>query len=182
MTILLLLLLLLLVRRFLFMTVRVKGSSMLPTLKNGDILLVSRLLKGKQPFKRGDVVICHYPGRYLWKNRLPMLFVKRVVGLPGEWLEIDHETLLINDAPVEEPYLDMAYAHGRGITRRRRIGRHRYFVMGDHRDCSHDSRTLGAIWRGHMVGKVIGVIRIPLKLSKWLERVDRKLEKWLKQR
>ena len=70
--------------RFVVSVTRVKGRSMLPTLKNGDVLIVWRLLPFRRAFRRGDLVICHYPGRYLLHGRyLRQCFVKRVVGLPG---------------------------------------------------------------------------------------------------
>lgn len=158
----------LLIRRYLFMFVFVKGRSMMPTLKNGDLLLVRRFLPGRQPYKRGDIVICHYPGRKVKNTPIPMLFVKRVVGLPGEWLEIDHETLLIDGEPMPQPYLHPDYAHGRGVTRKRLVGRHRYFVMGDHRDNSHDSRSIGPLYRTMLQGKVVAVVHVPKRFSAWL--------------
>lgn len=83
----LLIIVVLLLFLFFMPVIRVKGRSMLPTLRNGDLLIVRRWLPRKEPLKRGDVVICRYPGRYLMKH-VPQSFVKRVVGLPGEWLQI----------------------------------------------------------------------------------------------
>lgn len=91
------LLVLTLFRHFVLTIVRVKGNSMLPTLKNGDILIAWKLLSRLNAFRRGDIVLCHYPGRFVIKGKyLRQCFVKRVVGLPGEWLAIDHKRLLIN--------------------------------------------------------------------------------------
>ena len=179
MSLLLTLLALLLVCRFLVVMIRVKGSSMLPTLRNGDLLIVWRALSRKQPCRRGDIVICHYPGRYIL-GRVPQRFVKRVVGLPGERLAIRGGELFINGAQSPEPYLDPEYAHPRGNIRERLIGRHRYFVMGDHRDSSHDSRAVGTLHRQELLGRVIAVIHIPEKASEWLEGLDRRTETLLR--
>jgi len=151
----------LLVAAFLIQPVRVKGESMLDTLQDGEVMLVTKpeYLFGDPAF--GDVVICHYPGRGL------EYFVKRVMGLPGDVIEIRDNTVYRNGEALEEPYLtperndngfDMAPFF---------LGEDEYFVVGDNRYNSHDSRDwkdddpdmdVGPISKGMIVGHVRQVI------------------------
>lgn len=144
---------------------RIKGSSMLPTLKSGDWTFVWRLpyLWGRP--KRFDVVICHFPGRRV--KRLPFLpqsFVKRVVGLPGETLEVIEGVLHVDGQPVAEPFLDPA--HTRFFRSRPPItlGPDEYYVLGDNRDSSNDSRRVGPLRRRAIVGRVVCVLWPPVRI------------------
>ncbi|MBE5779471.1 MAG: signal peptidase I [Clostridiales bacterium] len=125
------------IRTCLFEPVRVDGQSMLDTLKDGEVMLVTKpeYIFG-QP-KNGDVVVCRFPGtKNEGKN-----FVKRIVGTPGDVIEFRSGVLYRNGEAVEEGY----------ITERRRdpynmepitLGEDEYFVCGDNRINSHDCRTL----------------------------------------
>lgn len=131
-----------LISRFLGQFVRVKGSSMEHTLKNGDILLVTR----PGTYRRGEAVICRYPRRtaktleinaaftLTWHT----LFVKRLVALPGDAVEIREGQLFVNDLPVPDPPL-MASMPRDYV--RQQLGRKECFVIGDNRRASHDSRA-----------------------------------------
>ncbi|MGN0779270.1 MAG: signal peptidase I [Aristaeellaceae bacterium] len=138
---------------------RVKGSSMQPTLRTGQWLLVSRLAYRLGQPRRGDVVICHYPGRYLdrWK-RIRQSFVKRVIGLPGETIAIIEGVVHIDGQPLDEPYLDPMRNRFRRSMPERVLGPDEYFVLGDNRDSSNDSRRVGPLPRSMMVGRVCQVI------------------------
>ena len=138
---------------------RVKGSSMLPTLRTGQWLLVSRLDYRLGSPRRGDVVICHYPGRYMdrWKL-IRQSFVKRVIALPGETVEIIEGVVYIDGAPLQEPYLDPARCRFRRQMPARTLGEDQYFVLGDNRDSSNDSRRIGPLPRSMLVGRVRRVI------------------------
>lgn len=144
-------------RLFVMELVRVKGGSMQDTLRNGQIMLVWKL--GWQP-RRGDVVICKYPGRYLDKHKLiPQYFVKRVIGLPGETLSMEEGKVLIDGRMLMEPYLSEGRnRRRRGLEARKLTG---YFVMGDNRDSSNDSRGVGPIERRMLVGKAVAVLWPP---------------------
>ena len=141
-------------RLFVVSLARIKGRSMLPTLHDRDVALVWRLGYLLRMPRRGDVVICHYPGRGNTN------FVKRVIGIPGDIIEIRDNVVYQNGTAVEESYLtpernnngfDMPPFH---------LGEDEYFVMGDNRDASHDSRnyysdgTPSAITRNMICGHV----------------------------
>ena len=163
------------IRAFGFELVRVDGESMDNTLANGEIMFVTkydyastwlsfpwqddeskekatRITTGGNP-QRFDVVICRYPGRG------DTNFVKRVVGLPGDTIEIRDGYLYINGDRYEEPYISDEYRSGRLNT----FGPYtvpagEYFVMGDHRSNSNDSRSQGAISRDMIIGHVRTVL------------------------
>lgn len=147
------------VRFFVLSFARVKGRSMLPTLRDREWLLVWRLPYVLGRPRRFDVVICHYPGRRM--KRLPFLpqcFVKRVVGLPGETVEVIEGVLHIGGQPVEEHFLDPQ--HTRFFRNRPPVtlGPEEYFVMGDNRDNSNDSRRIGPLKRRAIIGRVACVL------------------------
>lgn len=139
----------LVIRTFIFEPVRVDGNSMLNTLRDGEIMFVTKpeYLFGDP--MHGDVVICRYP------NRKPY-FVKRVVGIPGDTVGITGNVVYINGEAIDETYLAderNRYDHTmQPIT----LGENEYFVMGDHRDDSNDSRSssVGPLMRNQIIGHV----------------------------
>ena len=146
---------LLMSRLFLFQLVIVKGRSMLSTLENGQLLWVSMLTYRLHKPRRQDVIICHYPGRRM-KN-LPFLkenFVKRIVCVPGDIVEVLSGVVYVNGQPLDEPYLDPLHTRGRMTRPAVMLGADEYFVMGDNRNNSNDSRRIGPIRRDMIVGRV----------------------------
>lgn len=145
----------LLLRHFGVELVRVKGNSMLDTLHSGQVLLVTRPDYRLGRPQRYDVVICHYPNRYAdrWKL-LRQCFVKRVIALPGETISMEEGIVHINGVPLQEAYLAAEHTRFQSSMEPRTLGEDEYFVMGDNRDRSNDSRRVGAIRRSAMVGKV----------------------------
>ena len=165
----------LVIRSVIFEPVRVDGSSMDDTLANGEIMFVSkfdysstwlslpwqsdedkekapRFTIGGDP-QRFDVVICRYPGRG------DTNFVKRVVGLPGDTIELREGYLYVNDEMYEEPYINNEYRSGRLNTfGPYTVPEGKFFVMGDHRNNSNDSRSVGPIDRNMIVGHVRQVV------------------------
>lgn len=153
----------LMLRLFVVNVARIQGGSMLPTLHNRDFALVWRLPYLFREPRRGDVVICHYPGRMM--KRLPFLpqaFVKRVIGLPGDTLEWIEGELLLNGEPLAEPYLDPARCRFPRTRPPVTLGPDEYFVLGDNRDSSNDSRRVGPLSRRAIRGRVVCIL-FPLK-------------------
>lgn len=153
----------LLIRLFVVNIVRIRGSSMLSTLHDRDWVLVWRLPYQFRRPRRGEVVICHYPGRRMRRCKwLPQAFVKRVIGLPGDALEIIEGTVHIHGEPLSEPYLDPARCRLKPSRPVRVLAEDEYYVMGDHRDRSNDSRNVGPIRRRALRGRVVCILW-PLK-------------------
>lgn len=151
-------LLALLLRRFVCMLVRVKGHSMQDTLHDGDFMLALRYgLFGR--IRRFDVVICRYPGR---KGH----FVKRVVGLPGERISMEEGALYVDGAEVTEDFPLRRSLRGFD---ERTLGPDEYFVMGDNRPCSSDSRRVGPIHRRAILARVCCVF-LPLRRRQRIRR------------
>lgn len=132
------------IRTFLFEPIRVDGESMCDTLQDGEIMLVTKpeYLFGDPQV--GDVVVCHYP------ERGNTNFVKRVIGVPGDTITIENGVVYRNGEAVEEPYLTPGRNQGSyyDITEPFVLGDDEYFVCGDNRDNSHDSRNYYPLGRG----------------------------------
>ena len=151
-------LLALLLRFFVCMLVRVKGKSMMDTLQDGDFMLALRYgLFGD--VRRFDVVICRYPGGKGY-------FVKRVVGLPGERVSMEEGALCIDGEVVAEDFPLRKSLRG---FEERTLGADEYFVMGDNRPCSHDSRRIGPISRSAIHARVCCVFW-PLRRCRRIRR------------
>ena len=119
----------------------VKGSSMRETLLNGDVLLTKRY--GKREIKRFDIVICRYPGR---KGR----FVKRVIGMPGERIRMEKDVVYINDEELTENFPKRKCMR---CFEEVSVPADCYFVMGDNRPSSNDSRKVGPIHRKAIIAR-----------------------------
>lgn len=137
---------------------RISGQSMTPTLRHRDWALVWRLPYLFRAPRRQEVVICHYPGRRLRYCRwLPQAFVKRVIGLPGDVIEIAEGVVHINGEALPEKYLSPDRCRLPRSMPPRTLGPDEYFVMGDHRDRSNDSRSIGPLSRRAIRGRVVCV-------------------------
>ena len=117
---------------------------MLPTLADGDRVLMNKNLG---ELKRGDIVNFLYP-----KDKSKQ-YIKRIVGLPNEKIEIHNGTVFINDSEIEEPYVDQNLNQSKQNTRAQIIPENQYFVLGDNRDNSSDSRAWGTLQKELIVGK-----------------------------
>jgi signal peptidase I len=138
------LLIYLLIRTFLFENYRVVGSSMVPTLENGEFLVVNKLGFRLHPPQRGDIIVFTDP---VSPDRK---LIKRVIGLPGETVEIQDGMILINRQVLDEPYLEDPGGSSRPASV---LPEGEYFVLGDNRNNSSDSRTWGTLSRERIVGK-----------------------------
>ena len=124
---------------------RIYGSSMTPTLVNGNIVAAIRY----GDYDRGDVVAFYYNNKIL---------VKRIIGLPGEQVDIDENgNVSINGEPLEEPYLEETALGEWDIELPYQVPDGRYFIMGDHRSVSSDSRNsqVGCISEEQIIGQLI---------------------------
>jgi signal peptidase I len=125
---------------FLYQPVRVEGTSMLPGLEDQDRLFINKMAFRVGEVHRGDVVVFHYP-RDPSKS-----YIKRVIGLPGDRVQVDHGRVVINGQFLPEPYVPARFADDRSQPEMQ-IPAHEFFVMGDHRSISSDSRDFGPVDR-----------------------------------
>lgn len=133
-----------LVRTFLFENYRVLGHSMDPTLENDQFLVVNKLGYRLHDPKRGDIIVFRDPRTDQRK------LIKRVIGLPGEMLEIEDGQVFINDQLLDEPYITNS---GHYSQPRSPIPEEQYFVLGDNRDNSSDSHNWGTLPRDKILGR-----------------------------
>jgi signal peptidase I len=127
---------------------RVQGTSMEPLLLDGERIVVNKFVYRFQPVARGDVVVFWYP-------RDPSVsFIKRVVGLPGDLVEMRAGQLLVNGLPVEEGYLPEGFRDGDNYPPTE-VRKGYYFVLGDHRRSSNDSRTWGEVPEKYIYGRAV---------------------------
>jgi signal peptidase I len=127
---------------------RVQGTSMEPLLLDGERIVVNKFIYRFQPIERGDVVVFWYP-------RDPSVsFIKRVVGLPGDQVEIRGGRLRVNGTPVREAYLPEAFRDGDNFPPTE-VRKGFYFVLGDHRRSSNDSRSWGEVPEKYIYGRAV---------------------------
>lgn len=134
-----------LVATLLLPVLQIFGSSMTPTMQNGDIVFSMKT----NAFQRGDVIAFYYNNKIL---------VKRVIGCPGDWVDLDQDGVVyVNNEKLSEPYVtDMAYGDT-NIELPYQVPDGRLFVMGDHRSTSVDSRNtaVGCVAQEQIVGKIV---------------------------
>lgn len=123
---------------------RIEGKAMLPSFKDGDRILVE---KNVSEIKRGEVVAFLYP------KDTTRLFIERVVGLPNETVSILNGRVFINDKELDEPYLDQTYNQAKSSFPPIKVPDRNYFVLGDNRDNSSDSRYWGTVQAELIVGR-----------------------------
>lgn len=131
---------------FLYQPVRVEGTSMLPMLEDQDRLFINKLAYRVGEIQRGDVVVFLYPHDH------QKSYIKRVIALPGDTLRIDHGLVYVNGKEVHETYVPRQFEDDRSQPEMT-VPSHEYFVMGDHRSISSDSREFGPVDRDLIYGK-----------------------------
>ena len=135
---------------FLYQPVRVEGTSMLPRLEDHDRLFINKFVYRITAIERGDIVVFHYP-RDPEKS-----YIKRVIALPGDRLRVDRGLVWLNGNPLPERYVPEEYKDSRSMTEIVIPGGS-YFMMGDHRSISSDSREFGPVDRDLIYGKAVFV-------------------------
>ena len=133
---------------FLYQPVKVEGTSMNPLLTDQERIFINKFIYHFEPIERGDVVVFWYP---LDRSKS---FIKRVVGLPGETVEIRAGQVYVNGRELENQFIPSGYLDGSNYGPRR-IAADEYFLMGDHRDSSNDSRVFGPVARQYIYGKAV---------------------------
>jgi len=133
---------------FLYQPVKVEGTSMAPLLSDQERIFINKFVYRFEPIVRGDVVVFWYP---LDRSKS---FIKRVVGLPGETVEIRRGTVYINEEVISEPYVPPQYADVSDFGPIK-VPRGSYFVMGDHRISSNDSRVFGPVASQYIYGRAV---------------------------
>lgn len=125
--------------------IRVDGSSMEPTLHNGEFLIVNKLAYKFGSPQIGDVVVFHFPGNPEQE------YIKRIIGLPGDNVVIVNGQVRVNDQPLDEPYISAPPAYEDSLT----VPAGTLYVLGDNRNNSSDSHSWGPVALDQVVGKAI---------------------------
>ena len=135
-----------LVSSFFITVLKVTGDSMTPTFETGQIVIA----QNSSTFETGDVIAFYYNNKVL---------IKRVIGSPGDWINIDEDgNVTVNGVAIDEPYVDaLSYGENTDITFPYQVPENRYFVLGDHRSTSIDSRstTVGCVTEEQLIGKIV---------------------------
>lgn len=137
-------------RSFVMEFVRVDGPSMLETLQNNEFVMVTKSDYAFDYPERGTIIICQYPNR-------EDFIVKRLIGLPGDTIEIKDKQLYVNDVLIDEPYIEHLPEKD---LKRTTVPHDHVFVMGDNRTVSHDSRAddVGPLPKSYIIGRVRFVV------------------------
>ena len=133
---------------FLYQPVKVEGTSMLPGLEDQERIFVNRFVYRLEPISRGDVIVFRYP-RDTSKS-----YIKRVIGVAGDRIHIVDGLVYVNGEPLSEDYVPQQYADWRSVPELT-VPQGSYFMMGDHRNMSSDSRDFGPVEQKFVVGKAV---------------------------
>ncbi|HYO63254.1 MAG TPA: signal peptidase I [Pyrinomonadaceae bacterium] len=135
---------------FVVQPVKVEGTSMLPRLHDGERIFVNKLIYyGLPEIARGDIVVFWYP------DDPDKSYIKRVIGLPGETVEVRDGRVLVDGRELTEPYLDPQLNVSPGTPITVYVKQHYFFVMGDNRDSSYDSRAWGLVPQKYIYGRAL---------------------------
>jgi signal peptidase I len=135
---------------FVAQPVKVEGTSMLPRLHDGERIFVNKLIYyGLPEIERGDIVV------FWWPNDPSKSYIKRVIGLPGESVQMRAGRIFINGKELQEPYLETSLNVAGADEPPTYVKPHYYFVMGDNRDNSSDSRSWGLVPEKYIYGKAL---------------------------
>ena len=133
---------------FLYQPVKVEGTSMLPGLDDQERIFINKFVYRLEPIERGDIVVFRYP-RDLSKS-----YIKRVIGMAGDHVRIDDGAVYVNGRRIMEPYVPILYADLRSYPEIV-VPQHSYFLLGDHRTMSDDSRDFGPVSEEFIYGKAV---------------------------
>jgi signal peptidase I len=134
---------------FVVQAFRVQGPSMMPLLEDGERIVVNKLVYRMSEIRRGDVVVFWYP------HDPSVSYIKRVAALPGDIVELREGELYVNAQHVEEPYVLADYRDPQSNMPPTQVRKGFYFVLGDHRNMSLDSRSWGEVPQKYIYGKAL---------------------------
>jgi len=133
---------------FLYQPVKVEGTSMMPGLEDQERIFVNKFVYRWEPIQRGDIVVFRYP-RDTTKS-----YIKRVIGVAGDHIRIVNGQVFVNDEALDEDYVPSDYADARSYGEVV-VPPNSYFVLGDHRTMSNDSRDFGPVNERYIYGKAV---------------------------
>ena len=134
---------------FLYQPVKVEGTSMMPSLDDQERIFVNKFVYRLEPIQRGDIVVFRYP-RDPSKS-----YIKRVIGVAGDHVRIVAGRVYLNGRALEEEYVPAEYADARSYPDEVVVPRDAYYVLGDHRTMSNDSRDFGPVNQSYIYGKAV---------------------------
>ena len=133
---------------FLYQPVKVEGTSMMPTLLDQERVFINKFVYKLEPIERGDVIVFRYP-RDPSKS-----YIKRVIAVAGDRVRIDAGVVYVNGRRLSEDYVPRMYEDVRSYPETI-VPPHSYFVLGDHRNLSNDSRDFGPVDEDFIYGKAV---------------------------
>jgi signal peptidase I len=133
---------------FLYQPVKVEGTSMMPTLEDQERVFINKFVYRLESIHRGDVVVFRYP-RDTSKS-----YIKRVIAIPGDRVRIEDGLVYVNERQLSEEYVPQVYEDVRSYSEMV-VPPHSYFVLGDHRNLSNDSRDFGPVDESYIYGKAV---------------------------
>jgi signal peptidase I len=133
---------------FLYQPVKVEGTSMMPSLDDQERIFVNKFVYRLEPIERGDIVVFRYP-RDPSKS-----YIKRVIGMAGDRIRIEGGQVFVNDKELDEEYVPAMYTDSRTYPELT-VPPNSFFVLGDHRSMSNDSRDFGAVNQSFIYGKAV---------------------------
>lgn len=142
-----------LVHLFVLSVFVVQGASMEPNFFNGEYLLTNKLNYKLGGASRGDIVVFKFPGE------LKQRYIKRVIGLPGDTVKLKNDQIYLNGHRLAEPYLPISIKTSKQTSQTEWVLKEQeYFVLGDNRENSNDSRTWGILPAKNLIGKISKVV------------------------
>jgi signal peptidase I len=146
---------------FIYQPVKVEGTSMMPGLTDQERIFINKYTYrlGAGSIARGDLVVFHYP------YDPSQSYIKRIIGLPGDYVEIADGTVYVNGSKLDEPYVPSEYRDHVPL-KKEVVPMDHYFVLGDHRSSSNDSRVWGFVDRKEIYGKAVFVYWPPDRIGR----------------
>jgi signal peptidase I len=137
---------------FLYQPVKVEGTSMMPALVDQERIFINKFVYrfGIGNIERGDMVVFWFP------MDPTKSYIKRVIGIPGDTIEVDDGTVVVNGQRLEETYVTEEFRDRQSMSAFK-VQPDEYFVLGDHRSSSNDSRSWGTVPRRYIYGKAVFV-------------------------